>query len=90
MTDKCASVARSELARCDELVCWSLCLLLGSRNAHFLVIAHVAQMAENGQNQEIGRQRGPPRAVAESLEIHHALCTTAGQHILFGLRNGRP
>ena len=47
-------------------------------------------MAENGQNQEIGRQRGPPRAVAESLEIHHALCTTAGQHILFGLRNGRP
>ena len=54
MTDKCASVARSELARCDELVCRSLCLLLGSRNAHFLVIAHVAQMAETAKIKGLG------------------------------------
>eukprot|EP00966_Prymnesium_polylepis_P161291 3727449-Prymnesium_polylepis.1 len=63
---KCASVAQSELAHCDELVCQSLCLLLRSRNAHFSVITYVAQRAQNGQNQGFGRQCGPPSAVAES------------------------
>ena len=83
---KCASVAQSELAHCDELVCRSLCLLLRSRNAHFLRITHVAQRAQNGQNQGFGRQRGPPSAVAKSWGTHLAPCISAGQHSPLGLR----
>eukprot|EP00966_Prymnesium_polylepis_P233366 5397153-Prymnesium_polylepis.1 len=49
---------------------------------------YVGQRARNGQNLGFGRRRGPPRAVAESWDIHPAPCTTAGQHILLGLRKG--